>query len=73
MAAGYFDLYNKDEITRGIQNDTLFDDLADELERGRKLYASRVAPDVQTASNFYNEAIVDVLVKQSGSIESDIW
>ena len=66
-------LYNKDEIIRGIQNDTLFDDLAEEIERGRKLYASRVAPDIQGTSNFFNEAIVDVLVKQSGSIESDIW
>ncbi len=66
-------LYNKDEIKRGIQNDTLFDDLGDEIERGRKLYSSRVAPDLQKRTNFYNQAIVDVLVKPSGSIESDIW
>ena len=66
-------LYNKDEIKRGIQNDTLFEDLADELDRGRKLYSSRVAPDLQKKTNFYNQAIVDVLVKPSGSIESDIW
>ena len=66
-------LYNKDEIKRGIQNDTLFDDLGVEIERGRKLYSSRVAPDLQKKTNFYNQAIVDVLVKPSGSIESDIW
>ena len=66
-------LYNKDEIKRGIQNDTLFDDLGVEIERGRKLYSSRVALDLQKKTNFYNQAIVDVLVKPSGSIESDIW
>jgi hypothetical protein len=66
-------LYNKEEIRRGIQNDTLFDDLAEELERGRKLYASRVSSDIQKKTSFYDQAIVDVLIKQSGSIESDIW
>ena len=66
-------LYNKEEIKRGIENDTLFEDLAEELERGRKLYSSRVAPELQKKTNFFNQAIVDVLVKPSGSIESDIW
>ena len=66
-------LYNKDEIARGIKNDTLFDDLAEEIDRGRKLYNSRVVPELQDASNFFNQALVDVLVKPSGTIESDIW
>jgi hypothetical protein len=66
-------LYNKDEIKRGIQNDTLFDDLSGEIERGRKLYNSRVAAALQGRSNFYNQALVDVLIKPTGSIESDIW
>jgi hypothetical protein len=66
-------LYNKDEIKRGIENDTLFDDLGEELERGRKLYNSRVTPELQNTTNLFNEAIVDVLVKPSGTIQSDIW
>ena len=66
-------LYNKEEIARGIKNDTLFEDLAEELDRGRKLYSSRVTPEVQNSTNFFNEAIVDVLIKQTGNIESDIW
>jgi hypothetical protein len=66
-------LYNKEEVTRGIRNDTLFDDLAEEIERGEKLYRSRVAPDILQTTNHYNEAIVDLLVKPSGNIESDIW
>jgi len=66
-------LYNKDEIKRGIENDTLFDDLGDEIERGRKLYNSRVVPDLSEGENFYDRAIVDVLIMQSAHIESDIW
>ncbi len=66
-------LYNREEIRRGILNDNLFDLLAEELERGRKLYVSRVSPEVQKRANYYNQAIVDVLVKQYGNVESPIW
>lgn len=66
-------LYNRDEIRKGIKNDNLFELLAEELERGKKLYVSRVSPEIQKKVNFYNQAIVDILVKQYGNIESDIW
>lgn len=66
-------LYNRDEIRKGIVNDNLFDVLAEEIERGRKLYVSRVAPEVQKKANFYNQALVDILVKQYGNVESPIW
>jgi len=66
-------LYNREEIRKGIRNDNLFDLLAEEIERGRKLYVSRVAPEVQQRQNFYNQALVDVLVKQYGNVESEIW
>jgi hypothetical protein len=66
-------LYNREEIRKGIKNDNVFDLLGEELERGKKLYLSRVSPDVQKKANFYNQAIVDILIKQYGNIESDIW
>lgn len=66
-------LYNRDEIRKGIKNDNVFELLDVELERGRKLYVSRVSPEVQKQKNFYNQAIVDVLIKQYGNTESDIW
>ena len=34
---------------------------------------SRVAPEVLRGSNFYNQAVVDVLVKQYGNLQSKIW
>ncbi len=65
-------LYNEDKILRGIKEDTLFDVLADEIEEGRTLYKGRVAPDM-VAKNFYDRALVDILVKSKGHIESALW
>jgi len=66
-------LYNREEIRKGIKDDNVFELLAVELERGKKLYISRVSPEIQKQKNFYNQAIVDVLIKQYGTTESDIW
>jgi hypothetical protein len=66
-------LYNRELIKRGIENDSLFDLLAEDLDKGRKLYASRVAPEIMSGKNFYNQAIVDVLIKQYGNVDSKIW
>ncbi len=66
-------LYNKDKIQEGIKEDNLFDLLADELEEGVKYYKTRVDPELAGMTNFYNRAIVDILIKRSGDIESHIW
>ncbi len=66
-------LYNQDKVKQGIEGDSLFDTLAEELEEGRQLYAQRVAPDIVQNNNFFDIAIVDVLIKHSGKIKSKIW
>ena len=66
-------LYNREEIRKGIKNDNVFELLAIEIERGRKLYLSRISPVLQKQKNFYNQAIVDILIKQYGNTESSIW
>jgi hypothetical protein len=65
-------LYNEEKITRGIQDDSLFDQIADEIEEGRQLYKSRVAP-LLYERNFYGRAIVDILVKSKRHIKSKVW
>jgi hypothetical protein len=65
-------LYNEEKIVGGIQNDELFTVLAEEIEEGRALFKSRVSPDLY-AKNFYDRAIVDILVKSKGHIKSKIW
>ncbi|MDH4226306.1 MAG: hypothetical protein OEV59_00930 [Deltaproteobacteria bacterium] len=66
-------LYNKEKIQKGIQNDNVFEVLADEIREGEKLYNTRVDPELIKTTNFFNKALVDILIKRSGNIESDIW
>jgi len=65
-------IYNREKVEAGIKNDNLFDILTDELEEGRQHYNSRVSPGL-SGVNFFDLAIVDVLVKRAGKIESSIW
>jgi hypothetical protein len=66
-------IYNEAKIREGIQKDTLFDLLAEELEEGRAHFASRVQPALSVYPSLYDRAIVDVLVYQSRRIPSSIW
>jgi hypothetical protein len=65
-------LYNEEKIVRGIEGDSLFEELQEEIEEGRALYKSRVSPDLYQR-NFYDRALVDILVRSKGHIKSDIW
>ena len=65
-------IYNKEKVEAGIKNDTLFDLLTEQLDEGRQHYMSRVAPEL-ASSNIFDLAIVDVLIKRAGKIESSIW
>ena len=65
-------LYNEEKIVNGITNDNLFDTLAEEIEEGRALFKRRVAAELYP-KNFYDRALVDILVKAKGHIKSKIW
>ena len=66
-------LYNEDKIREGIENDTFFDAIAGELEEGRELYKSRVSPQIYEATNFYDRAVVDIIIRSKGHIRSKLW
>lgn len=66
-------LYNEEKIAEGIKNDTLFELLEKEIREGEDLYTTRVAPELRKKTNFFNRAIVDILIKRHGSMESYIW
>ncbi|MCA9555255.1 MAG: hypothetical protein KC933_34805 [Myxococcales bacterium] len=65
--------YNDQKIVRGLMNDSLFEDLAPELEEGLNLYRSRVSPDLMNATNFFNMAVVDKIIMVRGHIKTPIW
>jgi len=65
-------LYNEEKIVDGIEKDNLFTAIAEEIEEGRAHYKSRVSSDLYQ-KNFYDRAIVDILVKSKGHIKSKAW
>ena len=65
-------LYNEEKIVQGIQSDDLFAKLAEEIEEGRALYKRRVAPELYP-KNYYDRALVDILIRSKGHVKSKIW
>jgi len=66
-------MYNEAKLVQGIQNDTLFDSMSDEIEEGRQHFRSRVTPEI-ASTNLFDRALVDILLKQRGqNIKSKIW
>ena len=47
--------------------------MGEEIEEGRALYESRLDPELYKSTNFYNRAIVDILIKSKGHVKSAIW
>ncbi|MHB8420818.1 MAG: hypothetical protein ACYDCL_22310 [Myxococcales bacterium] len=66
-------MYNEEKIVKGIEQDNFFDALRDELEEGRELYRSRVSPELYSKTNFYDRAVVDIILKPKGHVRSKIW
>ncbi|MBI3183863.1 MAG: hypothetical protein HYZ28_17135 [Myxococcales bacterium] len=66
-------LYNEQKIVKGIEQDNLFDVLKEEIEEGRELYKSRVSAEIFAQTNFFERAIVDVVVRPKGHVRSRIW
>jgi hypothetical protein len=66
-------LYNEEKIVEGITNDTFFDAITAELEEGRELYKSRVSPELHGRTNFYDRAVVDIILRSKAHIKSKVW
>ena len=66
-------LYNEEKINKGIEEDNLFDVLHEDLEEGRELYRSRVSDELYRTTNFFERAIVDIIVRSRGHIRSKVW
>ena len=66
-------LYNQEKVKEGIKNDSIFEVLTEELAEGREHFYGRGSPDLTDRDHLYDRAIVDVMIKQAGKIESSIW
>ena len=65
-------LYNREKVEQGIKEDNIFDILHDQLTEGREHFESRVTREI-AESNIFDIAVVDVLIKRAGKIDSPIW
>jgi hypothetical protein len=65
-------LYHEAKILEGLEKDTLFDVMRDEIEEGRTLYRGRVTPEIY-ALNIYDRALVDVMLKSKAHVKSRVW
>ena len=65
-------IYNREKVEQGIKNDNIFEVLRDQLSEGREHFVSRVSQEI-AISNIFDIAVVDVLIKRAGKIESSIW
>jgi len=73
LIVGEIVLYHKDKIVEAIKNDCLFEDLERELGEARAYYEKNVDPSVRDQAGYFDQAVVDILVKGHGSVESTIW
>jgi hypothetical protein len=65
-------IYNESAIVKGIEEDNLFEALEDQIEEGRQHYNEKVAPEFH-AKNYFNRALVDILLKNKAHVKSKIW
>jgi hypothetical protein len=65
-------LYNEEKIKRGIEEDTFFTIIADEIEEGREHFKSRVTP-VLHLKGIFERALCDVIIARKAHIKSRIW
>lgn len=73
IIVGEIVLYHKDRIIEAIRNDSLFEVLEHELDEGRKYYEKNVDETVRAQTGYFDQALVDILVKGHGNIDSKIW
>jgi len=66
-------VYHRDSVVEGIKNDNIFDLLKSQIEEGLNFYENQVDPSIVKKNNFFNEALVDILLKEGSEVESKIW
>ena len=70
-------LYNQEKVKQGIENDSFYEVMKDELSEGKELFLSRLSPELKQNKSIiqlYERAVADVIIKLSGQrIKSKIW
>lgn len=51
-------LYNEEQVEEGRRNRDIYFRLRDEIDRSRKMYDERIAPDVRAANDYFTEELI---------------
>lgn len=51
-------LYNEEQVEEGRRNRDIYFRLRDEIDRSRKMYNERIAPDVRAANDYFTEELI---------------
>jgi len=65
--------YNGPKVEKGLREDTLFEELRDELYDAELFYRSRVDKALCDSTNFFNMAVIDLLIKPKKNIDCPLW
>lgn len=66
-------LYHREKIRLGLEQDNLFDVCSAEFQEGREFYNKNVAPEIRDSTNYYDRALVDILIKRNSDLSTKIW
>ena len=66
-------MYNKKKVEDAIMTDTFFKDLEVLLAEGLEQYESQVSPEILEATNYFDRAVIDVLLYRKRHLSSPIW
>lgn len=66
-------MYNEKKIIEGIENDSFWDVLSDDLHEYREQYKAQIKPEVDPDCWLFDRAIVDVILARKGNVKSKIW
>ena len=67
------EMYNKKKVESSLQNDTFFQEMKDLLAEGKEQYEGQVTEEILKSSNFFERAIVDIILYRKKHLESPIW
>lgn len=66
-------LYNQKKVLEGVIKDTLFDLLSREIQEGQQYYLSRLDNDVANPLVYFNEALIEFLLKTNEACKHAQW
>lgn len=66
-------LYNRKKVNEGIIKDTLFELVKNEIKEGEHYYLSRLDPDFPEPLVYFNEALIEFLLKTNDDCKNAKW